>query len=394
MLTEFRTGSVYIFSLCCVTFVSFLGSSCSDNLPINSAPPIASVIRIKNAVQGLDLKDKISIQKIIPLSTSKEALIGSAEQVVIRNSKLFIQDTHLGKIRVFDLEGRFLFDIGETGRGPGEFLDLTNIVFDSQSESIFTYSMSSQKLSQFQLDGQLVKDHLIPFYASHFSVAPTGDFLFYVNFNPHHSFGNFNLIITDRKLLIQEKNYPFHTGSMGSPAFSGFVQESPQDNLFHYSFCDTIFRITPSRNFPAYIVDFAPSSSPPPFNSEANSPDFWGKLMISSFLENPFWETEELFCFSYMEAQKSKQAVWSKEREELYTFETWKQYALGRVFTQVKGVHGTHLISVLDAKWFNFFQDKDPDFIKELAEFSPALLAVSSQLVKNQNPLIIIFYLK
>lgn len=68
--------------------------------------------------------DSINIQPIsfVPLETTPESTIGQIGKVIFRHNKLYIADFDLSKaLFVFDMQGKFLFKIDRSGRGPGEY---------------------------------------------------------------------------------------------------------------------------------------------------------------------------------------------------------------------------------------------------------------------------------
>ncbi len=61
----------------------------------------------------------------ITLETSDESLIGEIKKIVIQNDKLYVLNSQ-STIKVFDDKGKFLSGIDKKGRGPGEYIEISD----------------------------------------------------------------------------------------------------------------------------------------------------------------------------------------------------------------------------------------------------------------------------
>lgn len=74
-------------------------------------------IDIRNNISVFDLFDSI---EVIPLETQKESLIAWGIPRIYKN-QIYILENRLSIVLCFDLNGKFLFRIDNTGRGPSEY---------------------------------------------------------------------------------------------------------------------------------------------------------------------------------------------------------------------------------------------------------------------------------
>jgi hypothetical protein len=97
--------------------------------------------------------DSISSEiSVIPLETSDDILIKGISSVYLYLDFLFIIHTERSRCSVFDLKGKYLYDIGNRGNGPGEFLDITCMFFsvddvgicDFLQKKIYYYSITGK----------------------------------------------------------------------------------------------------------------------------------------------------------------------------------------------------------------------------------------------------------
>jgi hypothetical protein len=71
-----------------------------------------------------DWQSMIKIEKIIPLETNSNSILGTLTKGIIKENKILIFDSRNRFLKVFDENGRFLNQVGTKGNGPGEYTDL------------------------------------------------------------------------------------------------------------------------------------------------------------------------------------------------------------------------------------------------------------------------------
>ena len=68
----------------------------------------------------------------IPLEAANQSLITEIVEIVFTNNKIYISDNR-ERVLCFDLNGKYLYQLGRKGRGPGEYSDCFSI---SESEGV------------------------------------------------------------------------------------------------------------------------------------------------------------------------------------------------------------------------------------------------------------------
>lgn len=95
---------------------------------------------------SIDSKDKLPLNKytvdakLIPLETSEECLIGTLQSVIYKNGRFYIKSFSDNKILIFNMDGRYVGKIDAVGRGPGEYLRISDFIVDSEN-NIFILDM-------------------------------------------------------------------------------------------------------------------------------------------------------------------------------------------------------------------------------------------------------------
>jgi len=118
-------------------FLAVLYSCSSSSSASNNIIDVESVIgtgKIRNA------SDYIKEIKYIPLETSREAMVGNIRKIFIHDKKIYVSDDKK-VINIFDMDGRHLNTLNKTGRGPEEYLNLTDFTIDSKG-NIFIASQN------------------------------------------------------------------------------------------------------------------------------------------------------------------------------------------------------------------------------------------------------------
>lgn len=198
--------------------------------------------------------------KYIPLETKEQGLIERTINIsslgdIILVSDKFIIIKQFNDILKFDGNGKFISQIGTSGRGPNEFQACHDIDIDEDG-NIYFYDGWKKRLFEYSVDGSFLRMIKLPLSGVGNFRTVGKDFLFY---NENH-FGNiensFNLIDSCGHIIMPYHNkYPFTRET--SDAY-GFIHE----NIFYkyrgilYTkevYCDTIFSFS-NMKFKSHIV--------------------------------------------------------------------------------------------------------------------------------------------
>ena len=132
--------------------------------------------------------------EIILLETDSDIpIIGVSPNLIIKNDTYYIVDyANTKKVHLFDLNGKFINSVGNVGRGPGEYLYLTDVVFeDNGNISIFSYA--EKALYTYASNGQFIQKKDCPYEYSRFIHLNEFSYYFY-----GHGNRSYQLYITDR----------------------------------------------------------------------------------------------------------------------------------------------------------------------------------------------------
>lgn len=123
-----------LFTVCTMFF--FL----SCNTPAQSELPTLSFQNLLSDNAPSVCQEKIEVLSVIPLETSETVLLADIMKIVVADDLLFILDTEY-KLRQFDMQGRFIREIGREGQGPEEYTMLADFTINSDRNEVYVSSM-------------------------------------------------------------------------------------------------------------------------------------------------------------------------------------------------------------------------------------------------------------
>lgn len=130
-----------------VIFLCFCGrKSTNEKDSIDSVLVIDLLSEPKSKVTKLS--EIATNVEYIPLQTSKSSLIGSfVLKIVSIDKRIYIRNSGLEReILCFDIDGKFLFKLQNTGRGPEEYLSITDFDVSSDNKILTILSILNHKL--------------------------------------------------------------------------------------------------------------------------------------------------------------------------------------------------------------------------------------------------------
>ena len=97
----------------------------------------------------------------VPISTSPDALFGSAQLVHIDNDFYCMVDHQTGTIFYSDKTGKIIHSFSRKGQGPGEYAGLTYVSMNSEDSTIRVFDQRSEKYIVYDLAGNCLKETLM-----------------------------------------------------------------------------------------------------------------------------------------------------------------------------------------------------------------------------------------
>lgn len=165
-------------------------------LSISSSDPLKiEIAKNFNNFKSINLSTIGKKITYIPLETKPECLIQRIYKVELSDSYIFVQD--FNKLLVFDRSGKFVRQIGTSGRGPAEQTYLSSFCIDALQNEVFVVSLNPNKLDVFSFNGNLISSTKIDFRPSQVMLNDHNSLIFQLWDEPLKD--NPGWVVTDRK---------------------------------------------------------------------------------------------------------------------------------------------------------------------------------------------------
>ncbi len=274
-------------------FVAFISSSIKDiiNTGIkDNASKVPYFVDIKSNIHNLRTFKLSGLAKeiqYIPLETNSQSLLAEIDKVEICESYIFVSE--IKKLLQFDRQGNFIRQIGSAGRGPEEYLSVTDFSIDIEKKEIYIISLN--KLTIFGFNGQFKKSFKIPFGAAQLILKDPNSIMYHLfNVPGISNMPVSSWVITNRQgeVLYQFKN------SLARKNKPGLIIKKTPLYIFDNSIrfmefgTDTLYYFKGSQKTPYAIINLGNlKMDPDPLITTAKKvKELSTKLFINSVFED------------------------------------------------------------------------------------------------------------
>ena len=133
------------------TFLFFLCSCGKEKQEPKDYIEIDMVPLIEGEAQKMPLQEWAKSVRFIPLETNDDILIAGIGNVFQRGDTLLVY--HSERLSLFDMNGKYLCDIGSKGQGPEEYLSVKDLMLDNASKELYIMDYLGRKMKVFGFDG-------------------------------------------------------------------------------------------------------------------------------------------------------------------------------------------------------------------------------------------------
>ena len=84
----------------------------------------------------------------------------SVKGIEVSDKYIYVLDSKMAKVKVYDLKGKFIRGIGRKGEGPGEFIIPVNFCL-SDNRDIYIYDLQRRRMSVFNSEGRYKRDFIV-----------------------------------------------------------------------------------------------------------------------------------------------------------------------------------------------------------------------------------------
>ena len=374
-----------------VLIVSMLISvSCSNSKRINDE---YISIHLKPSNEKQLLSSFVEEVNFVKLITPDDMKVGSIEKIILHNNDFYVRHTPTSpSISVFDSGGKFKYNIGKQGRGPGEYVGLHDFTIDGQQNEVVIIDLMQQKMHHYGIDGIYKFSNDLPIHALKFSWLSDG-FIFWVG-NLYNDVMNkdesqlWNVYVVNKDLSIKNKYLEVPKELMGaingslpsslSPYEEGVNIVSPLIKyIYHYRKGE--FRTK-------YYLDFGPLNCDfinefRHYNGLTSSFVFNLRKTGATYYPNQFFEFKNYLYFTFISNDKMYSVFYDKNGETSYVGIGYPDDDINNaIFGRAVGSFQNRLITVIEPMLLLDENNKFPEKLNNLSltSKSNAFLAIYS----------------
>lgn len=106
----------------------------------------------------LDLSSFLDSVRFIKLETTPECLIASISDVFFVEDLVIVTAKPSSCIFIFGRDGKYRYKIDKRGRGPGEYNEIGQSLYDADSRTIIIYDGEARKMLFYSLSGEFIRE--------------------------------------------------------------------------------------------------------------------------------------------------------------------------------------------------------------------------------------------
>ena len=156
------------------TLILFVAASCgSESETIQGDIKVIDLAGAVGKGKIVNISEVADDIKYVALETTDNSLIGQRARVQIKNDRIYvISSQYLSfDIKVFDINGKYLFTFNRMGRGPEEYSLMSYVKIDNVTGGFMAFDIFSLKsndtmtslcVKEYDKDGKYIKSHNLP----------------------------------------------------------------------------------------------------------------------------------------------------------------------------------------------------------------------------------------
>lgn len=227
---------------CSFIIIVLLFCSCSNRK--NNAMDESIVIDVETMSFDLDVSTLVdSISYIALNDSSNDAVFSEISKCQIFDGCIYILDFMVTKtVKVFKMNGEYLFTVGKKGNGPGEFMRVMD--FDVNSSGIYTLDRNQRKISHFSLTGAFIDERSYlehPYVANGFAVTNNKSYILGMDKQKRYKDSSDKLLLVDSEFHTLKSFESFSEDDTEGYLKLDAVKRCGENIVFHYPVSDLIY---------------------------------------------------------------------------------------------------------------------------------------------------------
>lgn len=361
-----------------------------------------------NTDKGLFLSDVVDSVWGVKLETSDESIIGVIDRIQLFNGNIYVLDRYKTKsLKCFEMNGTYIRTIGRIGNGPGEYVEITDFLFDENGITI--YDQFQHKFIFFNDKGDFVDERKLPFYFLRFYRFDQNNYLFSaVNADNEHldKIVGYSVWSCDSTSAISKRGRYKKKDKYTSYLVENNFQKVGNNVYYKEAKSDTIFRISDEGNIHAeLVVGFGKMTPPDKLFLSENQKEFHRERKLGNYAFGfEYLLSPDYLYYSYSVAGTLFHLIYSRENRSMVSA-TFFMDDISRIFyfSRIYGIQDNILIGYVDSmnlytcyttqnknEWLNLKGFKGED----LSLQGKSVVEFCENIDMNDNPIVLFYKLK
>jgi hypothetical protein len=230
----------------------FIGYSCSESPKtlLNKYN-----INIDNVVDSL--QSAVESYTILRLDNQPEAYFPFISRFLLTDPYLLFKNESKQSLIIYDKSGKYINSIAKKGRGPGEYLYISDFLFDEKTKEITI--CDDDKLKMYSLNGDFISEKKFDSRISRIIRMDNGSLVTEKSLPTDNPQTNFHLRILSDKLEVIDKRLPIIPTRGPGFGIEGQTYRTGlnKDHAYFFSYTgDTIYHISENKIRPVYLLKY------------------------------------------------------------------------------------------------------------------------------------------
>ena len=219
---------------------------------------IVAKVEVSESDKGFDVCQMADFEKVIPLETVGDALIGEIDKLEMDDNHIVILDKRMRAVWLFGTDGKFIRRIGCLGNGPKEYVSLDDMCFDKENGTVWIWDRIKQVMLEYDLAGDFLKEVAIGFSSNVFAKTNEGFWLYYSYLkNPDNN----SLILVNEEMDHLVKGFFATKETFPVSLSSGFTSWAGKE-YFYFPLSNVLYSLDGTEARPYIEFDFGERTLP------------------------------------------------------------------------------------------------------------------------------------
>lgn len=253
-LNELKTLSLFA-----ILILIVLLPSCRESRQKAVTPAeIVAKVDVSESDKGFDVCQIANLEKVIPLETVGDALVGEIDKLEMDDSHIVILDKRMRAVWLFGTDGKYIRRIGRLGNGPKEYVSLDDMCFDKENGTVWIWDRIKQVMLEYDLAGDFLKEVATGFSSNVFAKTNEGFWLYYSYLkNPDNN----SLILVNEEMDHLVKGFFATKETFPVSLSSGFTSWAGKE-YFYFPLSNVLYSLDGTEARPYIEFDFGERTLP------------------------------------------------------------------------------------------------------------------------------------